>query len=132
MATLPLANYNDMAPEAKAVIDEIKAARGVDDVNNFWKALAHQPANLRRIWDGLMQVMGPGELDPLVKEMLYLAVSAANNCDYCVHSHTASARAKGMTPGQYEELLAIVAMASQTNALANALQVPVDHDFTVG
>ena len=132
MATLPPMDYDDMAPEAKAVIDEIKAARGVDDVNNFWKALAHQPANLRRIWDALKQVMGPGELDPLVKEMLYIAVSAANNCDYCVHSHTASARARGMTPGQYEELLAIVAMASQTNALANALQVPVDDDFTVG
>jgi AhpD family alkylhydroperoxidase len=132
MATLPLLEYDEMAPEAQAVIDEIKTARGVDDVNNFWKALAHQPAGLRRIWGGLKQVMGPGELDPLVKEMLYIAVSVANNCDYCVHSHTASARAKGMTPGQYEELLAIVGMASQTNALANALKVPVDEEFLVG
>ncbi len=132
MATLRPLEKDEMAPEARAVIDEIKAARGVDDVNNFWKALAHQPANLRRIWDGLKQVMSPGELDPVVKEMLYIAVSAANNCDYCVHSHTASARAKGMTPGQYAELLAIVAMASQTNALANALKVPVDEEFLVG
>ncbi|MDH3300105.1 MAG: carboxymuconolactone decarboxylase family protein [Acidimicrobiia bacterium] len=129
MATVPLLDYDDMAPEARAVIDDIKAARGVDDVNNFWKALAHQPDNLRRIWEGLQEVMAPGALDTVTKEMLYLAVSVANNCEYCAHSHTASARAKGMTDEQYGELLAIVAMASQTNALANALRVPVDDGF---
>ncbi len=129
MSTVSLLSYDEMLPEAQAVIDEIKAARGVDDVNNFWKALAHQPATLRRIWDGLKEVMAPGALDPLVKEMLYIGVSVANNCDYCIHSHTASARSKGMTDDQYAELLAVVAMAAQTNALANGLKVPVDEAF---
>ncbi len=129
MATLPLLDYQDMSPEAQAVVDDIKVARGVDDVNNFWKALAHHPAELRRVWDGLAQVMAPGALDPLTKELIYLAVSVTNNCDYCAHSHTASARAKGMTEEQYGELLAVVAMASQTNALANGMRVPVDDAF---
>ncbi len=129
MATVALLDYDDMAPEAQAVIDDIKAARGVDDVNNFWKALAHQPDNLRRIWEGLKEVMAPGALDPITKEMIYLAVSVTNNCDYCAHSHTASARARGMTDEQYGELLAVVAIAAQTNALANALKVPVDDVF---
>ncbi len=130
MATVPLLEDDDMTPEARAVIDDIKATREVDDVNNFWKALAHQPENLRRVWQGLKEVMAPGALDPLTKEMIYLAVSVANNCEYCAHSHTASARTKGMTDEQYGELLAVVAMASQTNALANALKVPVDPAFS--
>ena len=129
MATVPLLDYDDMTPDAQAVIDDIKSARGVDDVNNFWKALAHQPETLSRVWDGLKAVMAPGALDPVTKEMLYLAVSVANNCEYCAHSHTASAKAKGMTDEQYGELLAVVAMASQTNALANAMRVPVDGVF---
>ena len=129
MATVTLLNYEDASPEAREVFDEIKAARGVDDVNNFWKALAHQPETLRRIWDGLKLVMAKGEMDSLTKEMIYIAVSIANNCDYCIHSHTAAAFSKGMTGGQYAELIAVVAMAHQTNALATGLKVPVDNAF---
>ncbi len=132
MATLQLLEYDQMPAASQAVIDDIKATRGVDDVNNFWKVLAHQPDNLKRTWDSLKAIMGPGELDPLVKEMLYIAVSIANNCDYCIHSHTASAFSKGMTSGQYEELIAIVGMAHQTNAMANAMKVPVDAMFDKG
>lgn len=131
MATVQLVNYEDAAPEAQAVFDEIKQARQIDDVNNFWKALANHPASLRRTWDNLRAVMQPGALDPLTKEMLYIAVSIANNCDYCIHSHTASAKAKGMTEAQYEELLAVVGMAHQTNAQATALKVPIDTQFWV-
>ncbi len=131
MATVRLLGYDEASPEARAVFDEIKAARGVDDVNNFWKALAHDPATLRRTWDSLAQVMAPGALDPLTKEMLYVAVSIANGCDYCIHSHTAAARAKGMSEAQYQELLAVVGMACQTNALVSAMDVPVDSAFLV-
>ena len=129
MATVRLLEFEEAAPEAQAVFDEIKQARQVEDVNNFWKALANHPTSLRRTWDNLRAVMQPGALDSLTKEMLYLAVSIANNCDYCIHSHTASAKAKGMSEAQYEELLAVVAMAHQTNAQANALNVPVDPQF---
>ena len=129
MATVSLVNYDDASDAAKAVFDEIMAARGVNDVNNFWKALAHQPETLRRVWDGLKDVMAAGEMDSLTKEMIYIAVSIANNCDYCIHSHTASGFAKGMTQGQYAELMAVVAMAHQTNALATGLKVPVDDAF---
>jgi AhpD family alkylhydroperoxidase len=117
-------------PEVRAVFDEIKAARGVADVNNFWKALAADPPTLRRTWDSLQQVMAPGgALDPLTKEMLYLAASMAAGCTYCIASHTAAARAKGMTGAQYGELLAVVGMAAETNRLAEALRVPVDPAF---
>lgn len=129
MATVSLIEYEDAPAEAQAVFDEIKQARGIEDVNNFWKALANHPTSLRRTWDNLRAVMQPGALDPLTKEMLYIAVSIANNCDYCIHSHTGSAKAKGMTDAQYEELLAVVAMAHQTNAQATALKVPVDPQF---
>ena len=129
MATVKLIEYEEAPPEVQAVYDELMEMRQVDDVNNFWKALAHHPKTLRRVWDGLKEVMGPGELDSLTKEMLYIAVSIANNCDYCIHSHTANAFAKGMTDGQYEELVAIVGMAQQTNGIANALKVPVDPQF---
>ena len=132
MATVSLIEYEEAPAEVRAVFDEIKQARQVDDVNNFWKALANQPAALRRTWDNLRAVMQPGALDPLTKEMLYLAVSITNNCDYCIHSHTASAAARGMTAAQYEELLAVVAMAHQTNAQATALKVPVDDQFLAG
>ncbi len=131
MSTVTLLDYDQAPAASRAVFDEIKAARGVDDVNNFWKALAHDPVTLRRIWDNLQQVMAPGALDPLTKEMLYMAVSIANNCDYCIHSHTAAARAKGMTDEQYGELLAVVGMASQTNALVTGMNVPVDAAFNV-
>ena len=124
-----LVQYEDATAEVRAVFDAIKAARGVADVNNFWKALAAHPPTLVRTWDSLSQVMAPGALDPLVKEMLYLAVSMANGCDYCIASHTAAARAKGMTESQYGELLAVVGMASETNRLAEAMRVPVDPQF---
>ena len=129
MATVPLLPDAEAAPEARAVFDEIRAARGTDYVNTFWRALAHDPALLRATWDRVRTVMAPGALDPLVKEMLYVAVSTANGCGYCIHSHTAAARAKGMTPEMHGELLAVVAMASQTNALATALQVETDEMF---
>ncbi len=124
-----LIDYVEAGPEVRAVFDEIKAARGVADVNNFWKALAVDPATLRRTWESLRQVMAPGALDPLVKEMLYLAASMAAGCAYCSASHAAAARAKGMTDVQYGELLAIIGMAAETNRLAEALRVPVDAAF---
>lgn len=125
-----LIEYAEAGPEIRAVFDEIKAVRGVEDVNNFWKALAVDPPTLRRTWDSLRQVMAPGgALDPLVKEMLYLAASMAAGCAYCIASHTAAARAKGMTEAQYGELLAVVGMAAETNRLAEALRVPVDEAF---
>ena len=124
-----LVDYADAPPEVRAVYDAIKAARGVPDVNNFWKALAVHPPTLARTWESLNQVMAPGALDPVVKEMLYLAVSMAHGCTDCVASHTAAARAKGMTEAQYGELLAVVGMASETNKLAEALRVPVDPQF---
>ncbi len=129
MATVPLLSDAELSSEAAAVFDDIRATRGTDYVNNFWRALAHNPAQLKATWEGLKPVMGPGALDPLVKEMIYIAVSAANACEYCCHSHAASARAKGMTPEMYNELMSVVAMASSTNALANMLQVPVDEAF---
>lgn len=124
-----LLQYAEAPPAAQAVFDEIMAARGLDDVNNFWKALAVDPPLLRRTWESLRTVMAPGALDPAVKEMLYLAVSMTSGCAYCTASHTAAARAKGMTEGQYGELLAIVGMAAETNRLAEALRVPVDPQF---
>ena len=129
MATVSLIEYENASPEGRAVFDDIKRTRNVKDVNNFWKALANHPATLKRTWESLREVMQPGALDPLTKEMLYVAVSVANNCDYCIHSHTASAFAKGMTPEQYSELLAVVGMASETNALATAMKVPVDEQY---
>jgi AhpD family alkylhydroperoxidase len=129
MTTVRPLSYTEASPEARAVFDDIKRVRGVDDVNNFWKALAHSPEILQSVWSQVQQVMKPGALDALTKELIYIAVSASNSCEYCVHSHTAAARAKGMTDAQHAELLAVIAMASQTNALANSLQVPVDEAF---
>lgn len=126
-----LVDYADAPEEVRAVYDAIKAARGVPDVNNFWKALAVHPPTLKRTWESLSAVMAPGAIDPVVKEMLYLAVSVAHGCDYCIASHTAAAKAKGMSDAQYGELLAIVGMASETNRLAQALRVPVDPQFEV-
>ncbi len=124
-----LIQYDEAGPEVRAVFDEIKAARGLADVNNFWKALAVDPGLLRQTWDRLRVVMAPGALDPLTKELLYIAISATAGCNYCVASHTASARAKGMTEAMHGELLAVLAMAGQTNRLAEALRVPVDPGF---
>lgn len=129
MATVALLQDADLAPEALAVFDDIRATRGSDFINNFWRALAHDPALLAATWARLKVVMAPGALDPLTKELIYIAVSVANSCEYCAHSHTAAARAKGMTPAMHAELLAVMGMAAQTNALATALQVPVDAEF---
>jgi AhpD family alkylhydroperoxidase len=129
MATVPPLSDDAAGPQARAVFDDIRAKRQTDHINTFWRALAHDPDQLAHVWGRLQQVMAPGALDPLVKEMVYIAVSTANGCSYCVHSHTAAARAKGMTPAMHAELLAVIAMAAQTNALATALQVPVDDRF---
>jgi len=124
-----LVQYADASPEVRAVYDDIMATRGVADVNNFWKALAVHPPTLARTWESLRQVMAPGALDPLTKEMLYLAASAAAGCEYCVASHTAAAKARGMTGAMHGELLAILGMAAETNRLAETLRVPVDDAF---
>jgi len=129
MATLPLIQYDEASAQVKAVFDDIKQARQIDDVNNFWKALANHPDTLKRTWEILSQVMQPGALNGLTKELIYIAVSIANNCDYCIHSHTASAFAKGMTEEQYQELLAVIGMAHQTNALATGMKVPIDPQY---
>ena len=129
MALVPVIEYADASPEVKAVYDEIMKARGSDWVNNFWKVLAHDPANLWRMWDNVRQVMAPGALDPLIKEMIYVAVSATNNCEYCTYSHTASARKKGMTDAMLGELLAVVGLANETNRLANGYRIEVDAAF---
>jgi AhpD family alkylhydroperoxidase len=119
-------------PRIQAVFDDIRATRNSDFVNNFWRALANQPALLERTWSSIKQVMiEPGALDPLTKELIYIAASTINGCTYCIHSHTAAARAKGLTDQQHAELLAVIGMAAETNALANALQVPVDPQFLV-
>lgn len=132
MAVVPLLGDGEAGADALAVFDDIREKRGTDYVNNFWRALAADPALLRATWERVQAVMAPGALDPLVKELVYIAVSVTNGCSYCIHSHTAAARAKGMTDAQHGELMAVIAMASQTNALATALQVPVDARFQVG
>lgn len=124
-----LVDYADASPEARAVLDDIKAVRGVADVNNFWKALAHDPATLRRTWESLKEVMAPGALDPLTKELLYLAISASNGCEYCIASHRRAAEGKGMTPSMFGELITVVGMANETNRLAQGYRVPVDRSF---
>lgn len=129
MSIVRLVEYAEAAPEARAVYDEIMQARGTNWINNFWKALAHDPALLRRTWENVKQVMAPGALDPLVKEMVYVAVSATNGCEYCTYSHTAAARKKGMSEAMLMELMAVVGLANQTNRLANGLRIPVDPQF---
>ena len=132
MATVSLVQYEDAPSDVKAIFDDIKRTRRVEDVNNFWKALANQPDTLRRTWEVVREVMRPGALDELTKEMIYAAVSITNNCEYCIHSHTAAAFNKGMTEAQYQELLAVVATAHMTNALANGFKIPVDDRFKRG
>ncbi len=129
MTTVTLLDDASLSPEARAVFDDIRATRKTDFINNFWRALAHDPKTLRRTWESLKEVMGPGVIEPKVKEMIYIAVSVAHGCNYCIHSHTASARAKGMTEEEYRELVAIIAMASETNRMVTALGVPVDRVF---
>jgi AhpD family alkylhydroperoxidase len=117
------------SPEVRAVYDDIRKTRDTDYINNFWQVLANDPATLKRVWDGLKEVMAPGALDPLVKEMIYLAVSITNGCAYCSHSHGTAAKGRGMTKEMFAELLAIVGMANQTNKLADGYRVPVDERF---
>ena len=121
--------YKDASPEVRAVFDDIKTTRNVPDVNNFWKYLARDPALLKRTWDSVKEVMSPGALDPLTKEMIYVAVSVTNGCDYCIASHSAGARKAGMTEAMFGELMAVVGMANETNRLANGYRVPVDAAF---
>ena len=131
MSTVPLVSDEAANGDVAAVFADIRAVRGTDFINNFWRALAANPALLRETWERAKAVMGSGAIDPLTKEMIYLAVSAARGCSYCAHSHTAAARAKGMTDEQHAELLDVMALAAQTNALAEACQVPVDEAFDV-
>jgi AhpD family alkylhydroperoxidase len=121
--------YAKAPPTVRAVYDDIKRARNVKDVNNFWKYLAHDPATLKRTWESVKEVMAKGELSPLVKEMIYVAVSVTNGCGYCIASHTASARKAGMTEEMFGELMAVVGMANETNRLANGYRVPIDEAF---
>src|SRR6201987_6304639 len=131
MATVKLLSDDHLPPEARAISVDTRKTRRSDFVNNFWRALAHDPKTLGRTWESVKQVMEPGALEPKVKEMLYVAVSIAHGCPYCIHSHTASARAKGMTDQEYAEMIAIVGMAAETNRLVTALGVPVDEAFLV-
>ena len=128
---MPLSLLSDaeLSPEAAAVFADIRATRKTDYVNNFWRALAHDPVSLKRTWESVKQVMAPGALDAKTKELIYIAVSVANACNYCIASHTASARAKGMTEAEFLELVAVIGMASETNRIVTALQVPVDEAF---
>jgi AhpD family alkylhydroperoxidase len=131
MTTVRLIDYDASSAEVRAVYDDIRATRGTDYINDFWKALANDPAELRRTWQAAKEIMAPGALDALTKELVYIAVSVANGCSYCIHSHTAAARAKGMTEAQYGELLAVIGMAFRTNGLVTAMQVEVDEAFKV-
>ena len=132
MATVHLISDEEAGPEVTAVFDDIRKTRNTDFINNFWRALANDPATLKRTWTSIKEVMGEGSLDPLVKEMIYVAVSTATGCEYCIHSHTAAAKAKGMTDEQHMELMAVIGMASETNRLVTGMQVPIDDVFKVG
>src|SRR3984885_13106090 len=129
MATYGLIEYEQASPEVRAVYDDIMRTRATDWINNFWKAIAHDPATLKRTWESIKQIMAPGALDPLTKELLYVAVSATNQCGYCIASHTAGARKAGMTPEMFAELMAVVGMANETNRLASGYQVEIDSKF---
>jgi len=131
MATFGLIEYNDASPQVKAVYDDIMTTRKTDYINNFWKAIAHDPALLKRTWEDLKAVMAPGALDALTKEMVYLAVSVTNQCGYCIASHTRAAQKAGMTEAQFAELMAVVGMANETNRLASGYQVAIDERFRV-
>jgi AhpD family alkylhydroperoxidase len=129
MSTLGLIEYKDASPEVRAVYDDIMVTRKTDWINNFWKAIAHDPATLKRTWESIKQIMGPGALDPLMKEMIYIAVSVTNQCGYCIASHTVSAQKKGMSNAMFQELMAVVGMANETNKLSTGYQVEIDKQF---
>ena len=129
MPTPPPIEYADASPEVKAVYDDIKKTRNVPDVNNFWKYLARDPATLKRTWESIKEIMAPGALDPLTKEMIYVAVSVTNGCGYCIASHTAAARKAGMSEKMFGELMAVVGMANETNRLVNGYRVPIDSAY---
>lgn len=131
MATVQLLDDDALTPRARAIFDDIRATRGTDFINNFWRALAHDPDMLEAVWSRLKSIMAPGALDPLTKELIYVAVSTANGCDYCIHSHTASAKSKGLTPEMHAELVSVIGMAMQTNGLVRALGVETDDAFLV-
>ena len=129
MATLGFIEYEQATPEVRAIYDDIMATRKTDWINNFWKAMAHDPVSLRRTWSSVKEIMAPGALDVLTKEMIYLAVSASNQCGYCIASHTAAARKAGMTDAMFAELMAVVGMANESNRLASGYQVEIDERF---
>jgi AhpD family alkylhydroperoxidase len=129
MAVFGFIEYKDASPEVRAVYDDIMATRKVDWVSNFWKALAHDPVALKRTWEDIKQIMAPGALDALTKEMIYLAISVSNQCDYCIASHTASAKKKGMTDAMFKELMSVVGMANETNRVVAGYQVEIDKQF---
>ena len=129
MSTFGFIEYEDASPEVRAVYDDIKATRKIDKVTNFWKAMAHDPVRLKRTWEDTKQIMGPGALDPLVKELIYVAVSISNQCDYCIAAHTASARKKGMTEAMFNDMLAVVGLANENNRLVAGHQVEIDDQF---
>jgi len=129
MSTFGFIEYDHASPEVRAVYDDIMATRKTDWINNFWKAIAHDPVTLKRTWESIKQIMGPGALDPLTKELIYVAVSVANNCSYCIASHTASAVKKGMTPEMFKELQAVIGMAAETNKLVIGYRVEIDQQF---
>jgi AhpD family alkylhydroperoxidase len=129
MATLGFVEYKDASPAVKSVYDDIMATRNTDWINNFWKALAHDPASLKRTWESVKEIMAPGTLDAVTKEMIYLAVSVSNQCGYCIASHTAAARKAGMSDAQFSELMAVVGMANETNRLVSGYQVEIDERF---
>jgi AhpD family alkylhydroperoxidase len=129
MSTLGLIEYKDASPEVRAVYDDIMATRKTDWINNFWKAIANDPPMLKRTWDAMKAIMGPGALDPLTKELIYVAISVSNQCGYCIASHTASAKKKGMTDEMFKELMAVVGMANATNRVVAGYQVEIDEEF---
>jgi len=129
MSLFGFIEYKDASPEVRAIYDDIMATRNTDWINNFWKSIAHDPATLKRTWESIKQIMAPGALDPLTKEMIYVAISASNGCEYCIASHTVSARKNGMTDAQFKELMAVVGMANETNRLVKGYQVEVDDRF---
>jgi AhpD family alkylhydroperoxidase len=132
MAIFGLIEYEQAGPEVRAVYDDIMTTRKTNWINNFWKAIAHDPATLKRTWEDIKQIMAPGALDPLTKEMIYIAVSVTNQCHYCIASHTASAQKKGMSDAQFKELMAVVGMANETNKMVTGYQVELDEQFKQG
>jgi AhpD family alkylhydroperoxidase len=133
MSTFGFIEYENASPEVRAVYDDIMSTRKIDKVTNFWKAMAHDPVRLKRTWEDTKQIMGPGVLDPLVKELIYVAVSISNQCDYCIAAHTASAKKKGMTEAMFNDMLAVVGLANENNRLVAGHQVEIDDQFkTIG